>query len=150
VAKKYNLATFFKNRLMLGMGAGILLNITGLPLLKFPTLGLIEPFLTMFIILMICIVVGSQIQFRIATNILISKFFWIFWSVRIAGTALSIYFHMPVALTVLFILPPSFLMPVIYTELHEKEKKYAANFIAAALPITLILWALLSLYFGKI
>jgi hypothetical protein len=140
-----------KNRLMLSMWLGLALNILAefnvesLHLKSLPYMADVSSIFGLTITLFISIVVGTQVKLHLSREIFLSKIFWTFWGIRLMGMATSIVLKLPFALTILFILPPSFLLPVIYNDSQRKEKEYAANFIAACLPITFLIFFILQL-----
>lgn len=135
-----------KNRLMLALWTGLALNIlasTGIEILHLrglPYIADISWSIGLVITLLISVIVGTEVKLRLSRKIFFSKFFWTFWGIRLAGMSVSMALRLPFALTILFILPPSFLLPVIYTDQQNKEKEHAANFIAACLPITFLIF----------
>jgi hypothetical protein len=142
-----------KNRLMLSMWVGLALNILAelntesLHLKSLPYMADVSLVFGLIITLLISVIIGTRVKLNLSREIFLSKFFWIFWVIRILGMAISIALKLPLALTILFVLPPSFLLPVIYNDSQWKEKEYAANFIAACLPITFTIFFILRIIF---
>lgn len=140
VGNQFKIVDFAKNRLMIAMVIGVLLNVFGWHALSLPLLNTIEPGIVLILTALICIVVGSKIHLPTSKNIFVSWDYWKFWLIRLAGLAICLVLKAPLALSVLFVLPPSFLLPVIYQKgKQHEEEKYASNFIAACLPIALVL-----------
>jgi len=143
VGREFKLKSFLKNPLMVAMAAGVVANIAGLHLLRYQLLSTAEPIVTTLTTLMICMVVGAGIKIQVSREIFYSRNFATFWAVRAAGAVIIHLAHAPLALTILFILPPSFLLPVIYGKGDDQKREYASSFIAACLPITLALSVIL-------
>lgn len=139
IGDKFKLLDFIRNRLVIGMCIGVALNLLGLRVLDVEILASLEPTLLIILAGLICTVVGSKMRFSTSKEIFFSGYYLGFWVIRIIGVALCLLLQAPLALTVLFVLPPSFLLPIVYQEgLQKKEEAYASNFIAACLPVTLI------------
>lgn len=138
------------NRLAFIMIAGLLASILEFrPLSLSPesALGLvgilqrIEPWLISLLVILISAIVGAGVRLNISREIFSSRFFGGFWVYRLFAIVVSLWQAWPLALTVLFTLPPSFLLPVLYSSQKANEERviYADNFIAACLPITIML-----------
>jgi hypothetical protein len=145
VGHEFKLKSFFKNPLMIAMFAGVIINLLGIHLLKISVINSVEPILSITLTLLVCVVVGSDIKFNVSREIFFSKFYWGYWGIRTIGAVSCVWLKLPLALTVLFVLPPSFLLPVMYRDGGEK-KVYASNFVAATLPISLALAILLTIF----
>jgi len=150
VGNQFKIVDFAKNRLMMAMIVGAIANVIGWHALDISLLKTIEPGIILALTTLICIVVGSKIHFPTSKSIFVSWEYWRFWITRIIGLVICLTLKMPLALSVLFVLPPSFLLPVIYQEgQQQEEEKYASNFIAACLPVALILAVGLYYFAGK-
>lgn len=145
IGNEYKIKEFFKNPLMIAMGSGLALNLFGYHLKEeVVMLKTIQPYVGSATTLLICAIVGADIELHLSRDIFLSRIYWSFWIIRIIGAALCIILKLPLALTVLFVLPPSMLLPIIYPD-GTVEKRYASNFIAACLPISFILSIILYL-----
>jgi hypothetical protein len=152
VGREYKFKSFLQNRLIIGMGLGLLLNIIAMVsgiskmhLLEFSFISVIEPYAVMTIVLLVSMVVGSKIHLPTGRDIFFSPEYRRFWTGRIAIGIAALTFKLPLAVTILAVLPPSFLLPVIYKEsCQEDDEKYVSNFIAASLPVSLVLMAILA------
>ena len=148
--KEYRLKTFIFNPLIVGMFFGIVFNLIGFAVLAIPFLLNLEPYLTTLLTVLIAVVVGSELKPKLSGNILRSSFFFKFWIIRITGLAVSLFFAWPLAVVILFAMPPSFLLPIVYnTKETKKEREYASNFIAASLAVSLLLSIILVFYYLK-
>jgi len=128
-------------RLLVAVSGGLAANFIGFhPLKSIPVLNSVEPVLVMVLIFLIASVVGSSIVIKTSREIVTSKFFLGFWAYRLTLFTLSLAFGLPLAVTILAILPPSFMLPIFYRTQNDPEKEaYASNFIASCIPITVIL-----------
>jgi hypothetical protein len=129
--------------LVAAMVVGMTLNILGVPLLKLEAisaLSILQPWVTAVLVLFIAIIIGGGIVTKLAKEIFTSTFFVGFWVYRIALLAISIGADLPLAVIVLAILPPSFMVPIFY-RMHAREREaiYATNFIASCMPISMTL-----------
>lgn len=143
VGNEYKLKEFMRNPLMLAMFGGIALNMIGWHAKDLRFVAQTAPYLGKVVALFVTTVIGSAIKLHVSHQIIRSGFFWSFWAMRTAGAAVSLAAKWPLALTVLFVLPPSFLLPVIYQE-DTARRSYASNFIASGLPISLVLAVILT------
>ncbi|PLX20447.1 hypothetical protein C0584_05925 [Candidatus Parcubacteria bacterium] len=143
VSRKSHLKDFIFNPLLVAMFMGLILNLLDIKLLSFSVISSVELCLVLTTTFFICVVVGSGIVLSKSYTLFSSSFFIKFWFIRIIGMIVSIISDLPLPITILFILPPSFLLPLMYDFKSLKHKDYASNFIAACLPVCLFLSLLL-------
>ncbi len=131
------------NPLMIGAVAGIILSLAGINLKTFPAINFLEPYVISVLVILISAVIGMQLEWRISRDTFQQKFFWQFWLIRIICATLSVFARAPLAVSVLFVLPPSFLLPMMYSENQPEKAVKAGNFIAATVPVSLVLSAVI-------
>lgn len=139
LSNRYDIKSFFLNPLVLASFTGIALNLFGVKLKTWMLIPNVETTVVYILIVLLSWIIFSGIKKSLSKEILTSKFFKYFWSIRLTGACLGLFFHWPLALTILFILPPSFLLPVIYRDVKDESyRSYAINFIAACLPVFIL------------
>jgi len=146
INKQRKVLDFVKNPLIISMIIGMLLNFLGMKLLDADFLYRVEPTIIALLVLLVCIILGSEIKWNISKEIFTSEIFIKFWTLRVGGMFVSLMLQLPLAVVILFLLPPSFLLPLFYDK-GDKNGIYASNFIISALPVFVFLAALLILFY---
>jgi hypothetical protein len=140
LSRRYDFKKFARNPLVIMMAIGFALNLGGVHLKHFESVAWLEEVAVHCLLGLIAFVICAGMERTISAQILISSEFRTFWLIRLTCFCASLAVGLPLALTILFLLPPSFLMPVIYTAAEDAhEKAYAINFIAVCLPVFAIL-----------